>query len=141
MRFNIFAAIAIFCGLFLSACGGGKPEEQLVGKWKADVDAIAKTMMDDPRMAKMPEEAKKKAMEQGKKMLENMSMEFTKDGKMVMSLGKDMKEEGTYKVKAVNGKEVTIEGTMKGKTQTLKAMIDGGTLSMEVDGQKMVFKK
>jgi hypothetical protein len=141
MRFNIFAAIAIFCGLFLSACGGGKPEEQLVGKWKADVDAIAKTMMDDPRMAKMPEEAKKKAMEQGKKMLENMSMEFTKDGKMVMSLGKDMKEEGTYKVKAVNGKEVTIEGTMKGKTQEIKATVDGGKLSMKLDGKDMVFKK
>lgn len=141
MRFNIFAAIAIFCGLFLTACGGGKPEEQLVGTWKADVDAIVASMKDDPKMAKMPEEMKKKMVEGISKELGSMSFEFTKDGKMIATLGKDKKTEGTYKVKNVNGKELTIEGTMDGKTQELKATIEGGKLIMNIEKQKITFKK
>lgn len=144
MRFNIFAAIAIFCGLFLTACGGGKPEEQIVGKWKADVDATAKSIMDDPRMAKMPEDKRKEKVEQAKAMFASMSFEFTKDGKFVTSAsmaGKEMKDEGTYKIKAVNGKELTLETVVKGKTEEIKATLDGGQLKMKDKDMEIVLKK
>lgn len=144
MRFNIFAAIAIFCGLFLTACGGGKPEEQIVGTWKADVDAMAKSIMDDPRMAKVPEEKRKEQLESAKKMFSSMSFEFTKDGKFLTSasmMGKEMKEEGTYKLKNVNGKELTIETVVKGKTKEIKATLDGGQLKMKDKEMELVLKK
>ena len=53
MRFNIFAALAIFCGLVLTACGG-KPEEQIVGTWKIDAEAMKAEMANDPRFNYLP---------------------------------------------------------------------------------------
>ena len=141
MRFNIFAALAIFCGLVLTACGG-KPEEQIVGTWKIDADAMMAAMADDPRFKDMPEEAKKTALEQGAKMMGSMTAEFTKDGKMSMNMGKDMKKEGTYKVVSTEGKTVTLAATMDGKTENIVVTVDGSTIKLKgPDGPEMTFKK
>ena len=141
MRFNIFAALAIFCGLVLTACGG-KPEEQIVGTWKIDADAMKAEMLKDPRFKDMPEEAKAKAMEQGMKMMGSMTAEITKDGKITMNMGKDMKTEGTYKVTATNGKVVTLETTMDGKTENIEVTVDGSSIQLKgPKGPAMTFKK
>lgn len=124
-----------------AAPAAGGDNAALVAVWKADVESITKTMMDDPKMKAMPEEQRKQAIEMGKKMLANMTMEFTKDGKMVMSMGPQMRQEGTYVVKSMSGKDVVIEGTMQGKTQTLNAVLDGNKLTMKIDGREMAFTK
>lgn len=143
MRFNFFAALAIFAGLFLTACGSGKPEEQIVGKWKVDLSSIE----NDPKLKEIKDEEKKKMMlEQAKKMLGSMTAEFTKDGKMVMVMGKDMKTEGTYTVKSTEGNVVTLETKMKRgdkeKTETVKVTMDGGKMKLAgPGGQEIVFTK
>ena len=143
MRFNIFAAFAIFCGLFLTACGSGKPEEQIVGKWKVDLSALA----NDPKLAEIKDEAKKKEMlDQVTKMMGSMTAEFTKDGKMSMVMGKDMKTEGTYTVKSSEGNVLTLETKMKRgdkeKTETVKVTMDGGKMKLAgPGGQEIVFTK
>ncbi|MGK0359719.1 MAG: hypothetical protein ACI9U2_002025 [Bradymonadia bacterium] len=141
MRFNIFAALAIFCGLVLTACGG-KPEEQIVGTWKIDAAAMQAEMANDKRFKDMPEEAKKKALEQGVKMMASITAEITKDGKMTMNMGKDMKKAGTYKVISTEGNVVTIEATMDKKTEKMTITVDGGKIKMKgPKGPEMVFMK
>lgn len=140
MRLNIFASIAIFCGLFVTGCG--KPADKLVGKWKVDLAALE----NDPKLAEIKdEEQKKAALEAAKKMMESMTTEFTKDGKIIMNFGA-MKMEGTYTVKATDGNVVTLETKMKQgeneKTDEVKVTVDGGKIKLKgPDGKEIAFVK
>lgn len=139
MRFNIFAALAIFCGLLVTGCG--KPADKIVGKWKVDLAALE----NDPNLAKLEGEAKKTALEAAKKMMGSMTTEFTKDGKVIMNFGA-MKMEGTYTVKSTDGNTVTLETTMKKgdkeKKEEIKVTVDGGKIKLKgPDGKEIAFVK
>ena len=139
-RFAILAIFSFTLGLFTVACGG-KAEDKLVGKWGINLEA---TMAADPKMKEMPEDAKKKAMEQAKAFLGNMSFEFTKDGQAIAKMG-DKEEKSTYKVTKTEGNTLTIEMTEgegdKAKKETMTFTIDGDSLTMKQGNQTLVLKK
>lgn len=104
------------------------------------------SLENDPRLAKMEGEAKKKAMEQTKAMMGQMTTEFTKDGKLIMALNPQMKMEGTYKVLSVTGNAAKIQTTMKqganDKTETVDVTFDGAKLRLKgPGGQEIIFTK
>ncbi|MBU0549968.1 hypothetical protein KKF91_02840 [Myxococcota bacterium] len=100
------ALIGLLALLALSGCS--KPADKIVGTWTVDIESLDS----DPSLQKLEGDQKKAALEMAKKMMADMSFEFTKDGKMKMAFGK-MAKEGTYKVTKTEGNTVTIEGTMK----------------------------
>lgn len=95
-----------FLLLTLAACS--KPEKNLVGTWAVDVDALANT----PEVAKLEGEDKKKAISLAKKVAAQMSYEFTDDGKIAVVFGK-VRQTGTYKVTATEGKTLTVSTTLQ----------------------------
>lgn len=138
-RFPLFAIFALLMGLAVAGCS--KPEDKLVGVWTIDVEA---TMKEDPKTKDLKEEDLKKQVEMAKKFMGEMSFEFTKDGKMIASFGKE-KKEGSYTVKGTEGNTVTLETkTMKGdkeKVEELKVTIDGDKLKITDKKQTMVLAR
>jgi hypothetical protein len=115
---------------------------EIVGTWKVDPATMAAQMANDRRSEYMPEEAKKRLLEQGVKMIAGMTAEITKDGKITMNMGKDMKKAGTYKVLSTEGNVVTIEATMDGKTDKMAITVDGGKIKLKGPrGPEVIFMK
>ena len=140
-RNAVLSVVALTFGLLAFACSGGKPEQQIIGKWTIDLEA---TMAGDPKMKDLPDDQKAKAMEAAKAFLGNMSFEFTADGKAIAKMG-DKAEESTYTVKASEGNVVTLEMKSKKddkeKVEEVKVTVMDGKLEMAQDKQKFVLKK
>lgn len=124
--------VCLFAALTMVSCGGGGSVE---GKWGMDGEAMFNMMLE-----KAPEAQKAMFEPQKDKMIEKfneMTFEFTKDGKFIISGGpKGEKEEGTYKVE---GKNLVTE--MKGKKETIPFTVSGGTLTITKDEMSMPFKR
>ena len=115
---------------------------KIVGVWKIDL----KSLENDPRLAKMEGPAKEAAMAQAKQMMGQMTTEFTKDGQIIMALNPQMKMEGTFVVKSVDGNAMVVETTMKQgdklKTESVNVTIDGASLKLKgPNGQEIAFTK
>ena len=115
---------------------------KIVGVWKIDL----KSLEDDPRLAKMEGPAKEAAMAQAKQMMGQMTVEFTNDGQMVMALNPQMKMQGTFVVKSVEGNAMVVETTMKQgqqmKTETVNVTVDATSLKLKgPTGQEIAFTK
>jgi hypothetical protein len=115
---------------------------KIVGVWKIDL----KSLENDPRLAKMEGPAKEAAMKQAKQMMGKMTTEFTKGGQLIMSLNPQMKMEGTFIVKSVNGNAMVVETTMKQgqkmKTETVNVTVDATSLKLKgPNGQEIAFTK
>ena len=112
---GIGLALLIVCGI--SGCGGGKPQDQIIGKW----------------------EAKEKGPD-GKEM--TMTTEFTKDGTVKMGV-MGLTVEGKYKF--IDDKNIELTMEMMGKKDTKKLKLDSisGDKMVLVDdkGEKKEFKK
>lgn len=110
-------ALALIAMMALSLAACSKTDaEKLIGKWDIDTKSLY-------IMAGVPEDQ----VEEFKSMVGDMSgsMEFTKDGKIIMimtAMGQTNKEENTY---TVEGNKIVINGDpaefkISGKTLTLK---------------------
>ncbi|MBR3929647.1 MAG: hypothetical protein IKJ65_11675 [Clostridia bacterium] len=102
-NFKRILALALIALMTLSLAACGKTDaEKLIGKWNFDTKSIF-------TLAGVPEDQTE--------MVESLggvsgSMEFTKDGKCIMSLnlmGQPLNEEGTY---TVEGNKLTIDTTV-----------------------------
>ncbi|MGK0359755.1 MAG: hypothetical protein ACI9U2_002061 [Bradymonadia bacterium] len=120
--------LLVLTALFVGATAFG---QDIVGKWKLDLDSLAS----DPELAKMTPEKRAEALKMGQQMLRQMTLEATKDGKAEMALRPGMSQSGTWAKDATGSFIVTIDGSGK------KATVVGDTLSVAEGGATLQFKR
>ena len=120
---KLVAALLLVVLVFsLAACGS----KGIVGKWQLDVDA---TLLD----AGVPKDQLEMARSAMGSM--NVSMEFTKDGKVTMTgylMGESADRSGTY---TLDGDQLTLDG----EQFTIK--LDGNKLTIPTSEISLVFKR
>jgi hypothetical protein len=126
---RIVAPFALLALLGAAACGK-KPEEKLLGKWKADSAALEKAAQTELSSKGLPAEAVTAAVEKVKQMAGSMTLDITAE-KMVVGMG-GRTHEGSWKITSAEGEkfQVHIEDT-KGYKRDVTLSIVGETLSMK----------
>lgn len=107
--------MVVLIPLFLASCGGSASSDGLVGTWRVDLNSLDLVLGDGiPAPMKTGIEAQKgQAMEQAKSETENITLEFTKDGKAILSKeGEDEKPELDY---SLDGDKLSLKGEIEGE--------------------------
>lgn len=112
---NIFKLLAtiFISSLLLTSCGSGATDG-LVGKWQADMSSFDLVLGDGvpAPMKGMIEAQKEGVVKQGEAESGNFTIEFTKEGKMIVSKkGDDRTEELDY---TFNGEKLSLSGEVEG---------------------------
>ncbi len=114
---NAFKTLAVaLTALALVSCGGTEvTSADLVGSWKADPSSLDLTLGDGipAEFKTMIESGKKEAMSEATNETEGMLIEFTKDGKIVLS--KDGEEAPFTLNYVVEGDKLSIKGEVEGE--------------------------
>lgn len=112
--FKLFTIVLIT--VLLASCGGGSGSTAgLVGKWHADLSSLDLVLGDGiPAPMKAGIEAQKDGLlKQGEAQSDDVTIEFTEDGKMILSKeGEEKKEELNY---AFDGNKLSLTGDMDGE--------------------------
>lgn len=112
---NVFKTLAVaLTALVLVSCGGASSAD-LVGTWKADPSSLDLVLGDGipSEFKTMIEEGKKEAMSEATHEAEGMLIEFTEDGKIVLS--KDGEKAPFTLDYSVSGDKLSIKGDIEGE--------------------------
>ncbi|MGH1337726.1 MAG: hypothetical protein ACRBFS_16520 [Aureispira sp.] len=114
---SVFKLLTIvLVSVLLASCGGGSGSAgDLVGKWHIDFSSFDLVLGDGvpAPMKGMVEAQKDGLLKQGEAESDEVTIEFTEAGKMVVSKeGEEKKEELNY---AFDGKKLTLTGDMDGE--------------------------
>lgn len=110
--FKLLAAVFI-SSLLLTSCGGGATDG-LVGKWHADMSSFDLVLGDGvpAPMKGMVEAQKEGLLKQGEAQSDDFTIEFTNEGKMIVSKkGDDKTEELNY---TFDGQKLNLSGDVEG---------------------------
>lgn len=120
------------CLLFATlALAGTASAQAVIGTWKIDL----KSLETGPEMAKMPPDQRAQAMEMGRKMLGQMSLEAKAGGEAVMTIKPGMSQSGTWAKDAKGGFTLTFDGTTKAIT------VQGDRLTLLEAGTTLAFDR
>jgi uncharacterized lipoprotein YehR (DUF1307 family) len=140
-RFSL-AALTLFVAFALSACAE-KPEKRLVGRWSMDTQAA----LASEKFTKMPEDQKEFAKKMIEEMGSKMIFEFQEGGKVHVEMG-EMKEDGEWSVKSVEGDKMVIhskggkpDADGKQKEEDVTITFKGDRMIMNMKGEDMTFMK
>lgn len=131
MKLNKLIAVLMLVVLAFGLTACGSKEQSIVGKWSLDADSMLAMSGED--LSSMSEEEKE--LMKGMLAMMSMTMEFTADGKAIMSMtmmGETETEETTYSLE--DGKLV-----MEGEPAEYK--VEGDKLSITAEGQTLVMTK
>ncbi len=132
-------ALPLLLGVALSACS--KPADQIVGEWVYDQESLK----NDPDFKKMEKADQERSLKMAV-LLHSMSFVFTKDGKIQSKMGTSS-QKGTYVVRGVEGKTITLATTIKAdkksRTEDLRIeLTDKNTMTLTgPDGRSIHFKR
>jgi uncharacterized lipoprotein YehR (DUF1307 family) len=136
------AALTLFVAFALSACAE-KPEKRLIGKWSMDTQAA----LASEKFTKMPEDQKEFAKKMIEEMGSKMIFEFQEGGKVHVEMG-EMKEDGEWSVKSVEGDKMVIhskggkpDADGKQKEEDVTITFKGDRMIMNMKGEDMTFMK
>ena len=136
------AALTLFVAFALSACAE-KPEKRLIGKWSMDTQAA----LASEKFTKMPEDQKEFAKKLIEEMGSKMIFEFQEGGKVHVEMG-EMKEDGEWSVKSVEGDKMVIhskggkpDADGKQKEEDVTITFKGDRMIMNMKGEDMTFMK
>jgi hypothetical protein len=136
------AALTLFVAFGLSACAE-KPEKRLIGKWGMDTQAA----LASEKFTKMPEDQKEFAKKMIEEMGSKMIFEFQEGGKVHVEMG-EMKEDGEWSVKSVEGDKMVIHSKGgkpgadgKQKEEDVTITFKGDRMIMNMKGEDMTFMK
>lgn len=128
--------------LALVACAE-KPEKKLIGKWGMDTQAA----LASEKFTKMPEDQKEFAKKMIEEMGSKMIFEFQEGGKVHVEMG-EMKEDGEWSVKSVEGDKMVIhskggkpDAEGKQKEEDVTITFKGDRMIMNMKGEDMTFMK
>ena len=113
---NVFKTLAVaLTALVLVSCGGAEETANLTGSWKADPSSMDLTLGDGipAEFKTMIEEGKKEVMSEATHEVEGMLIEFTEDGKIVLS--KDGEEAPFTLNYTIEGDKLSIKGEVEGE--------------------------
>lgn len=131
MKLNKLIAVLMLVVLAFGLTACGSKEQGIVGKWSLDADSMLAMSGED--LSSMSEEEKE--FMKGMLAMMSMTMEFTADGKAILSMtmmGETETEETTYSLE--DGKLV-----MEGEPAEYK--VEGDKLSITSEGQTLVMTK
>lgn len=135
-------SLSLLVALTLSACAQ-KPEKRLIGKWSMDTQAA----LASEKFTKMPEDQKEFAKKMIEEMGSKMVFEFQEGGKVHVEMG-EMKEDGEWSVKSVEGDKMVIhskggkpDADGKQKEEDVTVTFKGDRMIMNMKGEDMTFMK
>lgn len=135
-------SLSLLVALTLSACAE-KPEKRLIGKWSMDTQAA----LASEKFTKMPEDQKEFAKKMIEEMGSKMVFEFQEGGKVHVEMG-EMKEDGEWSVKSVEGDKMVIhskggkpDADGKQKEEDVTVTFKGDRMIMNMKGEDMTFMK
>jgi hypothetical protein len=134
---GLAVVITVIVVLFLAFASTlpSRAQTKLIGKWGIDVEKLG----DMEEIKKMPADQREKAIEMAKSFAGSMSFEFTNEKLIMEAMGQ--KKEGTYKVTKAEGKKLTIEATLDGKTETFEADVAGEGVILGKGKEKFALKR
>lgn len=139
---SLSLSLSLLVALTLSACAE-KPEKRLVGKWSMDTQAA----LASEKFTKMPEDQKEFAKKMIEEMGSKMVFEFQEGGKVHVEMG-EMKEDGEWSVKSVEGDKMVIhskggkaDADGKQKEEDVTVTFKGDRMIMNMKGEDMTFMK
>jgi hypothetical protein len=128
--------------LALVACAE-KPEKKLIGKWGMDTQAA----LESEKFKSMPEDQKAFAKKMIEEMGSKMVFDFQEGGKVHVEMG-EMKEDGEWSVKSVEGDKMVIHSKGgkpgpdgKQKEEDITVTFKDGKMIMNMKGEDMTFMK
>jgi len=126
--------------LALAACAEA-PEKKLIGKWGMDTQAA----LESAKFKSLPEEEKPFAKKMIEEMGPKMVFDFQEGGKVHVEMG-EMKEDGEWSVKSVDGDKMVIHSKGgkpgpdgKQREEDITITLKDGKMVMSMKGEDMTF--